>query len=218
MKPVDLVLERVADYKRRNGYYMAPCPAHEDPEPSLSIKEGRYGRALLHCFAGCETTEVVGALGLEMSDLFPSSNNCYRDGQEKMPEEPMAAWDIRDATGELQAVHVRFDRDGGKECLWRLPDDSGWGLKGRKLSTLPLYGSERLSEWPEDVPVIVAEGEKATEALLGAGFAALGTVTGAGGTPGREALEAVRGRRVVLWPDNDEGRRHMDRVAEVFRR
>lgn len=215
MKPVDLVLGRFAHYERRNGYYMARCPTHDDPKPSLSIKEGDDGRVLLHCFADCETTRIVTALGLDMSDLFPSSKYAHNGGQEKTAGEPTATWEIRDVAGELQALHVRFDRDGGKECLWRLPDDRGWGLKGRKLSTLPLYGSERVSEWPEDIPVIVAEGEKATDALLGAGFAALGTVTGAAGTPGQEALEAVRGRRVVLWPDNDEeGRRHMKRVAE----
>jgi hypothetical protein len=167
MKPVDLVLERLVDYQRRDGYYLAPCPAHEDAKPSLSVTEDRDGQALLHCFAGCETSKVVAALGLDMSDLFPSSNNRHSNRQGRMPGEPTAAWDIRDAAGELRAVHMRFDRDNGKECLWRLPGDSGWGLKGRKLSTLPLYGSERVSEWPEDVLVIIAEGEKATDALLG---------------------------------------------------
>ncbi len=45
----------------------------------------------------------------------------------------------------------------------------------------------------------------------------MGTVTGAGGTPGPEALEVLRDRRVCLWPDNDEaGRKHMRRIAEAL--
>lgn len=62
VKPVDVVLERIGDYERRDGYFMASCPAHEDPEPSLSIKGGEDGRALLHCFAGCKNSEIIAAL------------------------------------------------------------------------------------------------------------------------------------------------------------
>jgi protein tyrosine phosphatase len=49
---------------------MACCPAHNDKNPSLSIKETKDGDVLLHCFAGCGVDDVVAALGLEMSDLF----------------------------------------------------------------------------------------------------------------------------------------------------
>jgi len=52
---LDLVLERLGDYERRDGYYMALCPAHDDREPSLSIAEGDDGRVLLNCF-GAERT------------------------------------------------------------------------------------------------------------------------------------------------------------------
>jgi hypothetical protein len=42
-------------------------------------------------------------------------------------------------------------------------------------------------------------------------------VTGASNTPGPEALKVLRGKRVILWPDNDEeGRAHMQRVAEAL--
>src|SRR5215208_4138578 len=82
---------------------------------------------------------------------------------------------------------------------------------------LPLYRSEHVGGWPEDVPVIVEEGEKATDALANVYPAVVGTVTGAESTPGPEALEVLRGRRVVLWPDNDRpGRAHMERVAEAL--
>lgn len=46
------------------------CPAHEDRSPSLSVAEGRDGRALVHCFAGCTVEEVCRALDLTVRDLF----------------------------------------------------------------------------------------------------------------------------------------------------
>jgi hypothetical protein len=51
--------------------WVARCPAHEDRGPSLSIRELDDGRILLHDFGGCGTDDVLGALGLTMSDLFP---------------------------------------------------------------------------------------------------------------------------------------------------
>jgi hypothetical protein len=42
--------------------WMARCPAHRERTPSLSIAEGRDGRALVHCFAGCEQIDVIAAL------------------------------------------------------------------------------------------------------------------------------------------------------------
>ena len=42
-----------------------------DKGPSLAIREADDGRILLHCFAGCPTANVVGAIGMDMTDLFP---------------------------------------------------------------------------------------------------------------------------------------------------
>ena len=62
--------------------------------------------------------------------------------------------------------------------------------------------------------MFVVEGEQACDALDNIGVVAVGTVTGAKATPGRVALEALKGREVYLWPDKDEpGRKHMKRIA-----
>ena len=53
------------------GRWVARCPAHEDRTPSLSIREAEDGRILMHCFAGCRTSDVLQALGLTFRDLFP---------------------------------------------------------------------------------------------------------------------------------------------------
>ena len=71
MEPVDKLVSRL-DGVRQTGerQWMAKCPAHADKSPSLSVKECDGGRALLHCFAGCETEDVLAAVGLSFSDLF----------------------------------------------------------------------------------------------------------------------------------------------------
>ena len=40
---------------------MCRCPAHDDRTPSLSVRAGDR-RLLFHCFAGCETANVIRAL------------------------------------------------------------------------------------------------------------------------------------------------------------
>jgi hypothetical protein len=61
---------------RRTGYgrYVARCPAHGDKHPSLAIRETDYGVLLLHCFAGCDVGSVVGAVGLDISSLYPQKD------------------------------------------------------------------------------------------------------------------------------------------------
>jgi putative DNA primase/helicase len=204
VKTIEL-LGRLEGVEQRKGYWMARCPAHNDHNPSLSVKEGDGGKPLIHCFAGCSYEEVMAELRDTATVTFGSHT------------EPTKVWEVRDVSGELKGLHLRFDRaNGDKNCLWRSPSRE-WGLNGTPLSAMPLYRSEHAGDWPEDVPVVVVEGEKAADALAAVYPATLGTVTGAGNTPGPKALEVLRGKRVILWADNDEeGRAHMRRVAEAL--
>jgi hypothetical protein len=54
-----------------HGRWVARCPVHEGRRPALAITETRDEVVLIHCFHGCAVGEIVGALGLDMSDLFP---------------------------------------------------------------------------------------------------------------------------------------------------
>jgi hypothetical protein len=51
--------------------WIACCPAHEDKNPSMTIRELDDGRVLLHCFAGCSVEDILGAVGLDFDALFP---------------------------------------------------------------------------------------------------------------------------------------------------
>ena len=65
------------DKVRRTGpdRWIACCPAHDDKGPSLAIRETDDGHVLVHCFAGCSVHEVIGAVGLDLSALFPQSES-----------------------------------------------------------------------------------------------------------------------------------------------
>lgn len=80
---VDRLLSKLDKVKPTGQHrWQARCPAHADKGPSLSIRETDDGRVLVHCFAGCTVHEIVQAVGLELSDLFPPRN----DGQHYRPE------------------------------------------------------------------------------------------------------------------------------------
>jgi hypothetical protein len=123
-------------------------------------------------------------------------------------------FEVRDASGELIATHVRIDDDDGKRLIWlRATGESGLG--DLALVDLPLYGIERLGKAST---VCVTEGEKCAQALIDAGIPAVGTVTGSSSCPSRASLSDLAARHVVLWADNDDvGRKHMQRVAEGLR-
>jgi len=208
--PLDIVLSRLKGVRRSGKGWVALCPAHEDRKPSLHIAVGSDGRVLLNCFAGCPREKILRAIGLEMRDLFPQPERTSKRA-------PTRIFEIRDVNGRLVALHKRYDGPRGKRFVWKLPDGQT-GLGGLSTKALPLYGSEKLREWPGDAPLVLCEGEKAAQALVDAGIPALGTVCGASITPERSVLRPLANRRVVLWPDNDDaGRAHMNRIAVLLR-
>ncbi len=72
MNKIDLILANLDKVKSTGKHkWAACCPAHADRSPSLAIKEVD-DRILIHCFGGCLAVEVMGAMGMTMSDLFNS--------------------------------------------------------------------------------------------------------------------------------------------------
>jgi putative DNA primase/helicase len=48
--------------RRAGAGWMARCPAHDDREPSLSIRQGKDAKVLVRCHAGCEQARLVAVL------------------------------------------------------------------------------------------------------------------------------------------------------------
>ncbi len=68
----DTLLARL-DGVRKTGpdRWLARCPAHDDRQASLAIRELPDGRVLVKCFAECETECVLSTVGLDFSALYP---------------------------------------------------------------------------------------------------------------------------------------------------
>ena len=194
--------------KSGNGW-VACCPAHEDKRASLSVGQGTDGRALVHCHAGCETTDVLTALDLDMKILAGDSVSTSRPAPAKQDVAPIV-YEYKDESCRLLFQVVRMP---GKNFRQRRPDGKGgwiWKLEDvdRVLYRLPellASGSDRI--------VYVVEGEKDVEMLRGLGEVAT-TNPGGAGKWRPEYTGALCGRNVVILPDNDDvGRKHGEHVA-----
>ena len=122
-----------------------------------------------------------------------------------------ATYDYRDEESKLLYQVVRFYP---KEFRQRKPDGNGgweWSTKGirRVLYRLP----ELLVSKP-DAPVFIVEGEKDADRLASIGLVATTNAMGAGKWVA-DYNEPLRGRSVIVLPDNDNaGREHGQTVAK----
>lgn len=48
--------------RKAGGGWIACCPAHNDREPSLSIRDANDGKVLVRCHAGCDQRRVIAAI------------------------------------------------------------------------------------------------------------------------------------------------------------
>jgi hypothetical protein len=87
-------LNKLDKVQGKRGHWIACCPAHEDKRPSLAITETDDGRILLKCFAGCSAYEVVSAVGMDLTDLFPKDQSFTPHNGNKPVKRPFYATDL----------------------------------------------------------------------------------------------------------------------------
>jgi hypothetical protein len=89
----EYVLEEFAEHfedarQQGDGSYMALCPVHDDTTPSLHISLGdEEDRILLHCHTGCNTEQVLEAVGLDWQNTFINDRE-DGDGGTPRPRRP----------------------------------------------------------------------------------------------------------------------------------
>lgn len=204
IRSVDRVLERLQDATETTSGWRARCLAHDDQNPSLTIAEGNDGRALLKCFAGCEISDIVAALGLEMHELFEGRNGKRVIREAHAPSRDTATVQGCTLEGYAEAkglpVHflqrlglsnVRYARKPALRIPYRLPDGEEVAVRFRTALKKPvdgadgrfrwrkgdkptLYGLERLQEIRKAGYVVLVEGESDAQTLWLHGVAALG--------------------------------------------
>lgn len=207
-----------------NNQWVARCPAHDDKEPSLSIKLAD-SKILLKDFGGCDNPTIVKTLGLTMSHLYLDDGSKPSRGRARHSDKPRkvaATYIYLDEHKKRLCRKIRYEPKGFDQE--RAEGVGGWVggpgcMKGvrRVLFNLP----DILASKDTDAIVAWVEGEKdAINTTKQLGVIATTCVEGAGSLKkwNPEYGEALRNRDVVLIPDGDmAGKRHMLFIAANLR-
>jgi putative DNA primase/helicase len=210
------IAQALGKYKRIvGGLLMACCPVHDDHDPSLSIKDSDNGGILVKCFAGCPQDAVIAAL--KERGLWPAKGKTEPAPQIK--PKVVARYHYRDQAGNILYWKERLEPGkGGRKKDFRFrytdpatgKDEFGHG----KHNPHVLYNLDKISAASI---VHFHEGEKQADVMAEWGL--VGTTLDCGAQSRlneslQQALDALTGKNVALYPDNDEpGNRYMETVA-----
>jgi hypothetical protein len=119
-------------------------------------------------------------------------------------------WDYRNKAGKLLGYRARFDDPNGKKkvlpvsfCKTR-EGKQQWCFKDLP-EPRPLYNLPALASSSPTSPVLLVEGEKTADAAQRI-FTSFVVMTWSGGSSGADKADLLplKGRTIVIWPDNDK--------------
>jgi Protein of unknown function (DUF3987) len=175
-------------------------------------------------YARCSRGEHAGSLAIEEStqtyvhrlvgDCKCSVRHDGRaDGTDKGDSPIVARYDYTSETGVVLRQVQRLAPKSFRQCR---PDGRGSWIRNVEGVRHVLYRLPQLLAAKPETTVFIVEGESDANNLAALGQVATTNVGGAGKWRA-EYNEALRGRHVVILPDNDEpGRRHAEQVAEAL--
>lgn len=175
-----------------SGQYTACCPAHDDQDPSLSVRF-ENNNILLHCHAGCSYEEILAALSLKKSNLYIGDNmNNNTNNTNK------TVYSYRDENGTLLYERIRYDYAGRKKEI-RCKQANG---------TYNLAGVKRV---PYNLPSVLqsdkiyfVEGEKCADRLISLGFTATTLDNGCNSKWQDYFDDYFSNKEIIILPDNDK--------------
>lgn len=203
------VLERLDKVKRSGQGWAALCPSHRDRDPSLSVSLGSGDKVIVNCHRGCTAEDIVGALGLEMQDMWPPDSKV-----ERRKKEWVENYDYVDAEGTLIFQVTRWMDEGRKTFTQRRPIKGGaWEYSTTGIEK-PLYRLPQIiAAMLTGEPIYLAEGEKDVHALEAVGVTATTMPGGAGSWLPRYTRMLKGASQVFVIPDRDAvGMKHAQRV------
>ena len=187
------------------------CPFHDDTKPSFNFnnRTGQYfchgcGKKgdFFHFFSKLHTLDTRRDFGKVLKGIANDFGIPWEEKKSKIAK----TYDYADINGQLLYQVVRMEP---KDFRQRQPVGSGWTWKLKGIDPV-LY---RLPEILKAKEVLIVEGEKDADCLTSLGFIA--TTCPMGAKKWRDEYnEALKGKDIVLIPDNDnEGKEHMTQVA-----
>lgn len=210
VRPIENLLSHLTNVQPAGANsWKSYCPIHEDDgqqhDPSLSVSEAEDGKVLIHCFVcGADGVQVCAKLGLNIRELYPDYGVSSGDRKRRRPEgKKVAEYEYRDVDGVCQFKACRYETSDGKKTFaqFRPNGKGGWIGNMRGVKRIP-YRLPELVAADKSQTIYIVEGEKKVEALRAWGLVATCNVGGAGKWKAEFAVY-LRGRRVVILPDND---------------
>ncbi len=111
MRIEDLLIRLDRPRRQSRGWVArCPVPAHDDHDPSLTIREGDLG-LLIKCWAGCSVDEICDALDLKVHNLFYDDGNRDRQIQPKIRKQAQAKKQQRQARDLVKAAQADVLRE-----------------------------------------------------------------------------------------------------------
>lgn len=221
------------NFSKSGDGYMVRCPAHNDNTASLKVSDGKNGKLLVHCHAGCEPLTVIDAI--KARGLWPDAGPHHRPrsagGTATIANDNLGSKSggkANQSGGKIVAEYDYFDHITG-DLLMQVVRKEPKGFFQRRPDP------DRPDEWAKTVPaecrtlynaaraynakgvVLIVEGEKDVDNLAEIGVVA--TCNPGGAKKWQDSYsEILRGKDVVLVPDDDEpGAEHADMVGAALR-
>ena len=205
----DEVLSRFKVKRSYRDKAQCICPSHNDKEASLTISKGEKG-TVVHCHAGCETADILGAVGLSLKDLFDDDPiqtgerwRAYVEGREKRKIEDV--YKYVDLNGNYAFTRIRLS---GKKFIYGIMDGDrfNYGLKGKSRKSIPAVFCDSLRGLQKAIEdgqrVFYCEGEKDVKTVKSHGLTAI--TCGASGDWVSGCATLFKGADVVILQDNDK--------------
>lgn len=215
-----------------------PNPQHQDSNPSASILDGDGGHCRVFCHVCVQRWDVYDlramASGQELRDVLPRKTQEGRPRSipaiKKTPliitqgevlkycqkEGVVEKWYPYTRGGVKVLLVARIVRANGKKTFRQctpLPDGMAAMANLVPDGQIPLYRQDDISA---DGAILVVEGEKCCDAAWQLGLSAVTSAMGAG-KASLSDWSILKGRTVVLWPDNDAlGKDHMRDIELIL--
>jgi 5S rRNA maturation endonuclease (ribonuclease M5) len=187
------------------------CPFHRDRNPSAGIYQADSGSWRFKCLVCSDNMDILGIesrlTGMPVEEIIrPIERKAPKIMSEEQIRESFSAvrgfrylHEYLSETGEItHFVACRYNADGGKQFfqLKRYGFNFVVGNSGKR----PLF---RLDKLKDAKIIVIVEGEKCVYALESVGIDYATTCMGGAKSVSAADLSPLRGKRVIVWPDND---------------
>lgn len=208
-------LEEIKTYfqgvtRERNNSFMCKCPVPThgddgvDSTPTVCVSTGDKQPLLIKCQGGCETEDILKAVGLTFKDICEDTPiktdglSLAKSYYESKGLEFVEAYTYKDENGKYLYHRVRFKEEAGKTFRYIVVDGDKWKSELGKIKR-SIYKLETINN---SDTIYVPEGEKDVNTLINLGFTAV--TFGSAGDWKRTFSKYFKDKNVILLPDNDK--------------